>query len=172
VPVALPAFVKPPDVGFPVLPQGIHDADLPTVESRLVDDFAPNEAQRRQIYDGWMAYRGFMYGLLPVTAEYIDGSFVTEKPNPKDVDVSFWVDADAIRALDATGLANVNWLLANAGLFFVDAYVVPECDPGHPDRQLFDQMLWTEHYWTRCRDVNNVLLPAHGARKGYLRIVP
>jgi hypothetical protein len=130
----LPGFVTYANVQHPVLPQGIHDADLVTIEADLVNAFAPN-AQRRVVFDGWVAFRNLLRTIVGVKAEYIDGSFVTEKPAPKDIDVSFWIDADDLLQLTPTQQTALNDLLARASSFHVDGYIVPECGPGHPSQQ-------------------------------------
>lgn len=75
----IPEFV---DIGasWMVLPPGIHTATLREVENR----FASGE-RRRDLFAGFAkAYRSLeMAGCLIV---YLDGSFVTEKPNPGDYD--------------------------------------------------------------------------------------
>jgi hypothetical protein len=168
---ALPDFVNHPGVIFPILPQGIHDANLSEVEAKLVDAL-PNP-QRLLAFNGWVAFRALVHALVPVRGEYINGSFVTAKPNPKDVDVSFWIDADDLDALDPARKGALNQLFGvQAPNFHVDAYVVPECGFGHASYATFQFMLWTEHFWSRCRDHAGAVIDAHGIRKGFVRVVP
>lgn len=63
-----------------VLPPGIHDATLEEIEAR----FATNE-RRRALFEG------FARGVQSLkdagcTVVYLDGSFVSDKPNPGDFD--------------------------------------------------------------------------------------
>lgn len=168
----IPGFITLPNVNFPVLPQGIHDAGLDEVEAQLVDAFSPN-GRRQQVFNGWVAFRSLVQSLVPVRGEYINGSFVTAKQDPKDVDVAFWIGADDLNLLSPTSqVALHNLFQVQAPNFFVDAYIVPECDQGHASYQVFQFMLWTEHFWSRCRDKTGAVLPAHGERKGYIRVAP
>ncbi len=64
-----------------VLPPGVHDATLTEVEQR----FATNKKRKA-------LFRGLVQGCKALKAAgcsvvYLDGSFVTDKPNPKDYDV-------------------------------------------------------------------------------------
>lgn len=167
--VSIPDFIEYEDVEFAVLPQGIHEASISTVEFVLVDKFAASTT-RRVIFDQWRDFTAILRSLVAIEAVYIDGSFVTTKVNPKDVDASYWIRADDLMALSAREQSALRATMANSKAFNVDAFIVPECEAHHPARQEFDRMLWTEHYWTRCRDLNGLLLPPHQRRKGYLRI--
>jgi hypothetical protein len=167
----LPTFVTLPDVQFAVLPAGIHDATVSTIQSTFVNAFSANE-RRRQIFDGWITFRSLVRSLVQVDDEFIDGGFVTGKPTPKDVDVSLWISADNLMSMDATRQRILDDLIANARLNYkVDAYTVPHCPPGHPLEAVYQSMLWTEDYWSRCRDKRGLLHPESGPRKGYVRLI-
>ncbi len=76
------------DIGslWKVLPPGIHEATLDEVEKR----FAIND-DRQRLFDG---FRRAVKALRTAGCKtvYLDGSFVTEKPNPADFDAC-WDDA-------------------------------------------------------------------------------
>ena len=77
----IPELIAVTGSPWPVLPAGIHGADLPSIESR----FASNE-WRRDLFSGLveaskrLAYAGCQ-------RLYLNGSFVTGKPKPGDYDV-------------------------------------------------------------------------------------
>ena len=77
----IPELIAVTGSPWPVLPAGIHGADLSSIESR----FASNE-WRRNLFAGLveaskhLAYAGCQ-------RLYLDGSFVTGKPKPGDYDV-------------------------------------------------------------------------------------
>jgi hypothetical protein len=168
----LPPFASVPDVQYPILPTGIHDATVEEVESVFVNGFTVNE-RRRTIFNGWVTFRNLVRSLVQVDEEYIDGGFVTEKPTPKDVDVSFWISADNIAAMDQARQKILHNLMATSrDSYRVDAYIVPHCPPGHPAEAHFRYMLWTEDNWSRCRDKRGILHPPSGPRKGYVRLIP
>lgn len=77
--VMIPKFVDIKGV-WKVLPPGIHDATLGEVQQR----FAKNEKRR-------LLYEGFRRGVLSLknagcSVVFLDGSFVSDKPNPGDFD--------------------------------------------------------------------------------------
>lgn len=76
----IPAFVTIPESPWPVLPQGLHPADLGAVADR----FATNP-WRRSLFDGLM---DGVRSLLSAGCEriFLDGSYVTDKPKPQDFD--------------------------------------------------------------------------------------
>lgn len=76
----IPDHVGLPGSPWPVLPPGIHQATLAEVERR----FASNPKRRVQ-------FRGFVAALVDLRRAgcrraFLDGSFVTAKPNPGDFD--------------------------------------------------------------------------------------
>src|SRR4051812_16621271 len=81
-----------------LLPSGVHQGTLDEVKTLLVDGF-PSSLQRIRLWESYVAFRTLIRALVPVDHEYLDGSFVTSRPAPKDVDLSIWVDAAAIDRL-------------------------------------------------------------------------
>jgi hypothetical protein len=167
----LPAFVTHAEVPFPVLPSGIHDANDAQVKEAFVEAFADN-GRRRQVYEGWNSFRSILRSIVDVEEEYVDGSFVTGKPRPKDIDVSYWIDADELNALAPIKQVALNGLMQGGKAFFVDAYIVPVCPPGHQSESVFQEMQWTHEFWSNCKDSNGVVLPAGSPTKGFLRMLP
>lgn len=63
-----------------VLPPGIHVATIKEVERRFATD-----THRKRLFDGFWRATGVLRAAR-CRAVYLDGSFVTEKPNPVDFD--------------------------------------------------------------------------------------
>ena len=83
-----------------LLPIGIHLASLPVFEQRFVLDF-PLSVTRRRILDG---YKQILREITPLRLtgwQWLDGSFVTAKENPEDLDVVTFLQADELDALSA-----------------------------------------------------------------------
>lgn len=167
----LPALQTLANVAYPVLPQGIHDANVADLEARFVTPF-PQSHRRQQILNEFRMFRASLSAEIPIRAEYLDGSFVTGKPDPKDLDVSFWLSPDDLDALGPVAAANVANLFNTAKSRRLDVYVVPDCPQGHPRYRDFEMMMWTEHYWSRCRDASGLMLSPHQYRKGFVRMIP
>ena len=76
----IPGLIKIPGSPWPVLPQGLHFADLGAVANR----FATNP-WRRSIFDGLIdGVRNLL--TAGCTRIFLDGSYVTGKPKPQDFD--------------------------------------------------------------------------------------
>lgn len=76
----MPRFIQLPGAPWPVLPAGIHQADLLSVRNR----FASNEC-RRDLFDGLIRASNNLVN-AGCSQLYLDGSFVTKKPQPGDYD--------------------------------------------------------------------------------------
>lgn len=84
--MALPPFDE--DTGY--LPEGEFPASLKEIESR----FGTESFRRREIFSGlvFVIERLRSFGVETI---WIDGSFVTDKQRPGDVDVAYEIPADA-----------------------------------------------------------------------------
>ena len=76
----LPNFVQLAGVPWPVLPAGIHSADLKSIELR----YAYNSSRRRLF--GGLLKASVNLSVAGCHQLYLDGSFVTDKPVPEDFD--------------------------------------------------------------------------------------
>lgn len=76
----IPALVKLQGAPYLVLPPGIHEASVAEVEQR----FAFND-HRRRLFQGFVAILQVLR-TSGCTRVYLDGSFVSDKPAPKDYD--------------------------------------------------------------------------------------
>lgn len=78
-----------------LLPVGVHDAHFSEIEAR----FAPKENMHRcQLWTGLSRFLNMLSGnggMECVDAIYIDGSFISDKQKPSDIDIVFEVDPDA-----------------------------------------------------------------------------
>lgn len=139
------------------------------IEETFVSAF-PDGSPRREIFEGWLAFRNLVGKYVSVRSEFVDGSFVTSKPNPGDLDLSVWVDADELNGLSASDQLGLGKLWARRkSAFHCDAFIVPECAIGHPNYGDYQQMLWTDGHWRSVRGPNREIVP--GVTKGYLKVV-
>jgi hypothetical protein len=142
------------------------------VEATLVTPF-PKSKTRRAIFEGLLAFRNIVHNIVPVQRELIDGSFVTDKLDPNDVDLSMWISADDLEALELVDRITIRSMFLGdrdtiKQMYRCDPYLVPECPAGHPSFNAFQKMLWTDDYWQNARDKDGGILA--GVRKGYVRI--
>ncbi len=76
----IPDFIDLPGAPWPVLPVGIHEADLSEVQNVLTSN-----GWRRGLFDGLVKACGDL-AAAGCGRLYLDGSFVTDKPQPGDYD--------------------------------------------------------------------------------------
>lgn len=165
----LPEFV---DVGEKdaLLPPGIHPATMLEIEERLVRT-SPTYRRRVDLWESFKQFRTLVHGLLPVQHEYLDGSFVTSRPAPKDTDSSFWINATDIDALGEKEQRAFGLLWSQRmSRFACDAYLVTPCDSAHP--RYADYQYWkqkTETSWPAYKNRAKLVVP--GVTKGYIEVV-
>lgn len=75
--MAIPDFVAP---GF--LPPGVHDASLEDIAAR----FGHENDRRTELFGKLEQFVGLAKQFALFTAFFVDGSFVTDKPSPGDID--------------------------------------------------------------------------------------
>lgn len=112
---------------FPaLLPPGMHSLTLQDLQSLAVARF-PQDMQRYDLHHKLTAWAGALLACGVGGTLWLDGSFLTEKPSPEDVDCVLW-NPHWVNAASAT-LANeqqVRHLLDHAAaknLFRLDLYV-------------------------------------------------
>lgn len=152
-----------------LLPPGTHKLTEEEVEEAFVKPF-PTSLRRRRVFRNWTAFRAQIRSLVPVEQEYVDGSFVTDRPNPDDVDVSLWIRARDLEALNPGPQRALHHLIVNSKHFDCDAYIVPVCTSGDAMYQEFlRHSQWTADYWSSYRDPRKIVIA--GVEKGYVEVV-
>lgn len=129
-----------------MFPAGFHPLSLDDIEQVCVDLF-PLSTTRQTIMNG---LRAFVQRLVDDGVEgqlWIDGSFLTEKIDPKDVDVLLRYDGAAFNVGPPALQDTVRWVIANQKhTLFCDCYVLMEYPPGHA---LHTEGVWWYSYWHR-----------------------
>lgn len=135
--------VAPPDLP-PLLPLGFHDLTMEAVEQVCVIPFSLS-ASRPTIFDGLVTFVQTLEAAGVPGELWLDGSFLTEKINPKDVDVVLRVDGSVYNAGTPEQIDAINWVIANQKLTLkCDSYVLFEYPPGD---SLHDEGRWWYSYW-------------------------
>lgn len=117
--------------------------DFSTVERVFVDEF-PSSTTRRAHFDRYLDYNACLSTYLPDGfTQWVDGSFVTRKKNPDDIDVLTFVDY-ALFERHEQALRGLKKEFAPQ----VDSYYVPVYPIGHRNRihYDFDYIDWL-HTW-------------------------
>lgn len=99
---------------------GIHELSIHQLVMQFVDDF-PNSDTRRDIIHKFKQWVQQLHSLVPPRYMWIDGSFLTTKVNPKDIDlVVFYTLED----LNPEVAARINELIHEVSRFLrCDAYL-------------------------------------------------
>jgi hypothetical protein len=95
----------------PILPAGIHCMTLEAFRLKFVDPFP--QPGRKLIFDKFTLFLKCISGLGVVTELWLNGSFVTEKPEPGDIDVVAFVDGQKVNRLQSPEqrfLANITYI--------------------------------------------------------------
>ena len=107
----------------------------------VYDRFATNDI-RKVIYEGYKSYNKELLKMIDSFIQYVDGSYVTAKEHPNDIDI--------VTFLDILFLANnKNILMKLQGKnsiisYKVDGYFCPVCDENSP---YFSQCEERKRYW-------------------------
>src|SRR5437016_4245337 len=76
------AFVE----GSDYLPPGGHAATVSEIRAFFVDAF-PSSTSRSNLFDRWAVLLEAIERIIHVDAQWIDGSYVTKKQDPGDIDL-------------------------------------------------------------------------------------
>lgn len=149
-----------------LLPPGRHVATVDEVQATFVEAFS-DSTRRQAIFDSWLRHRDSLRYVLSADRQWIDGSFVTSKPEPADIDVVTFVDADEYNALPPWRQAlGLSLLLGhnNRDFWQVDSFAVPVvADADSPEYGAYaGQVAYWEHQWSHTR--------TPGEEKGYLEV--
>ena len=129
-------------------PYGPIPADLTILEEVFVKAF-PQSAARQPIFEQYQKYNQQLRELAPDGfMQWIDGSFVTQKINPNDIDLVTFVDYKVyeqnVSEFDRLG----KWRLDPKDK--VDGYLVKAYPDGHPfyPRSEYDKVYWRHTFGT------------------------
>lgn len=144
------ADILPPEFP-PLLPSGFHRRTLAEVRAEFVAAAAFTASTTRdKIMRGLERVVYTLNNCYGLRGElWLDGSFLTEKIDPKDVDYLLCVPSD-IYDRDTTARTTVDWASHEDRLFshYCDGYKWVEYLPGHPlfNRAVRDRTDWINWY--------------------------
>ena len=124
------------------LKNDFYEIDLLTFEDYFVKAF-PFSTTRQHLFENYLAYiEDFKRDVFPYFEQWIDGSFITQKENPKDIDIVTFLDYK-VYELRGEPFMDRFWSfsLEKQG---IDAYIFKTYPTSH---KLFPSFLEIERYY-------------------------
>jgi len=144
------------------LPQGIHRPDLIRFRQKFVDSFA-DSTKRSELYKGYIILSKRCCDLLFVRSHWVDGSYLTAKKDPGDIDMSIHVDGASLDSYAMGGngfLSNEESIRNLKKSYGCDVYIIPVYPKDSPLYRITEG--WEDYWanwWGHTRDQK---------RKGYV----
>ena len=142
----------------------IEEISLADFKQFSVDGF-PESITRKVLYDNYLAWiLAFQTEVFPYFEQWIDGSFVTQKRDPRDLDFVTFLDADVFELREKALLPFWSFSNEAKGL---DAYIVKKVPLGHPDFSEFSRQKteWKDLFMkNKSKPFNTVI------SKGFVKI--
>jgi hypothetical protein len=119
------------------LEPGVHTMELDSLEHIFVVGF-PHPSTRKLILDGYKEHLTALREVIPSFTQFIDGSFVSNKNDPGDIDLVCFIDGDEIDNLSPDKQARLEELLSGSTVkakYMCDAYFCVSFPGHHPHFQ-------------------------------------
>jgi len=128
------------------LEAGIHNATMDVFHGTFVASF-PHSSTRNKIYEGFVKYLTDLFSTGSDYEPLIDGSYVTKKNDPSDIDCLIIADAAAVDALSDADKQILSSLFSHPeckSKYSCDAYFLVAVPEGHPGYNHYRTM---RKYW-------------------------
>ena len=132
--------------GHGYLEPGIHTMAKSDIETSFVISF-PHSTTRQKILQGYEKHSQEVVSLVGSCEQYLDGSFVTTKNDPGDIDMVIIMDATVVDALPLPEQLKLRELVAGPSTkskYMCDAYYCPRYPAGHA---MADAARQQHKYW-------------------------
>jgi len=152
----LPSLRFDPITGY--LPEGMHVVSLTAVRKYLVNDFSHSRTRGR-LYEKFIRYISALRRRVRLIGAVVDGSYVTNKVDPNDIDLSVIVDGSAFENCSPKSQSMLAKFIINdspdAGHFydchpFLCFFLYPD---GHPLSSLNDiSLVESARFWMLTKE--------------------
>ena len=139
--------------------------DVEILETYFVTAF-PNSTTRRQLFDNYLRYLyRFQDEVFPIFEQWVNGSFVTQKENPRDIDIVTFLDFEVYKKRGDKVLDKFwSFSLENEG---IDAYIVRIYPEDHP---YFPKYLEVRAFWLDLYSQTHPKKTKPISSKGFLQL--
>lgn len=135
------------------------------MKTTFVDNF-PFSEQRRWLFQNYLNFVGELQTkVFPYFTQWLDGSFVTRKQEPKDIDVVTFLD---YRVMQSKEKAIEPFWTYNLEEFGLDSYFVPVFPPEHEKHLVYLQDF---HRWKDLFSNTRPNSLGISQQKGYLEVI-
>lgn len=147
-------------------PYEVHTTTLEEMREIFVDAF-PDSETRKRLFDNYLDWIfDFKRDVFPYFTQWVNGSFVTQKLNPKDIDFVTFLDWEVYEIKEKWKELDRFWSFSNEekGL---DAYFLPEYPKSHAAFKRTNQLKldWENRYILGRKIEANPHIP-----KGFIQI--
>lgn len=121
------------------LEPGLHPMDLDEIEKEFVTPF-PHSSTRVLVMEGFRRHAEELQAIVAEYIQYLDGSFVSNKNDPGDVDLVCFIDGDVVDALPADLQSRLRSLLSGPqtrATHQCDAYFCLSYPETHPNFSVY-----------------------------------
>ncbi len=148
-----------------LVPFESHQITLDEFQQVFVESF-PESETRQPLFDNYLDWIfDFQRDISPDFTQWVNGSFVTQKLNPKDIDFVTFVEGSVFESKQNE--MDRFWSFSNEdkGL---DAYLLAEFEEGHPDFLEFVRFksVWVKRYSNGSKNDN-----LRTIQKGFIQII-
>jgi hypothetical protein len=124
------------------LPEGIYQSNLTEFKDRFVNDFS-NSRTRSDLFKGYVRLTKGLLNTARFEKQWIDGSYTTNKVDPRDVDLVSFVDGnDTSISTNQTYQDIVDQIMMDE--YGCDSYIVPIFSDGDYRKSFYDKNI---KYW-------------------------
>lgn len=121
------------------LEAGLHPMNIDDMEKSFVTPF-PHSSTRKNILDNYKKHTDELLQIISDYIQFVDGSFVSNKNDPGDVDLICFIDGDVLDALPPSEQNKIGALLAGKltkASHMCDAYFCPMYPEHHPNYEFY-----------------------------------
>lgn len=130
----------------PLLTLGFHPTSLADLRVMCVDNF-PKSKTRADIMDGLEQVIGKLLAENIQGEVWVNGSFLTEKKDPKDSDILLYFDGEFFDGATPSQQNSVLWLKTDLKPGYkCDSYILPYYPRAH---WWYNDLEWWKAYWMR-----------------------
>ena len=137
-------------------PYTLNELDLADFQNHFVNNF-PESGTRQKIFESYMDYvHDFQREIMPSFKMWINGSYVTKKLNPRDIDFVVFIPHD-IYSTHQQLIESKYKTVGAANFFSVDAYTVEVFSENHSNFAFTqsDTAYWRSWFGETARNRNN-----------------